>query len=112
MFDGLSVAQEEYDQEIAKRRDAEAEVTRLRLQLTAQMAQLTALSADQRKQEMLEQMSKDMNENLHGLEKHLSKLKAERDLTLAEVEELTSTKQYVLIIFTCKLINHSFLQGI
>jgi Rho-type GTPase-activating protein 1/2 len=100
MFDGLSVAQEEYDQEIAKRRDAEAEVTRLRLQLSAQMAQLTALSADQRKQEFLEKMSKDMSENLHGLEKDLSKLKAERDLTLAEMEELASTKQYASLSMT------------
>lgn len=100
MFDGLSVAQEEYDQEIAKRRDAEAEVTRLRLQLSAQMAQLTALNADQRKQELLEKMSKDMSENLHGLEKDLSKLKAERDLTLAEMEELVSTKQYASFFMT------------
>ena len=100
MFDGLSVAQEEYDQEIAKRRDAEAEVTRLRLQLSAQMAQLTALSADQRKQEFLEKMSIDMSENLHGLEKDLSKLKAERDLTLAEMEELASTKQYASLSMT------------
>ncbi|KAG8832250.1 hypothetical protein FRC18_005327 [Serendipita sp. 400] len=93
MFDGLSVAQEEYDQEVASRRNAEAEVTRLRLQLSSQTAQLTALSADQRKRELMEKMSQDMSENLHGLEKHLSQLKAERDLTLAEMEELQSTKQ-------------------
>ncbi|KAG8785440.1 hypothetical protein FRC15_001353 [Serendipita sp. 397] len=93
MFDGLSVAQEEYDQEVASRRNAEAEVTRLRLQLSSQTAQLTALSADQRKRELMEKMSQDMSENLHGLEKHLSQLKAERDLTLAEMEELHSTKQ-------------------
>lgn len=93
MFDGLSVAQEEYDQEIAKRRDAEAEVTRLRLQLSAQSAQMTQLTAGQRKQELLEKMSKDMTDNLHGLEKDLSRLKAERDLTLAEMEELVSTKE-------------------
>ncbi|CAG7850642.1 SubName: Full=Uncharacterized protein {ECO:0000313/EMBL:CCA68331.1} [Serendipita indica DSM 11827] len=92
MFDGLSVAQEEYDQEVALRRDAEAEVTRLRLQLSAQNAQLTALTADQRKQELMQKMSRDMSENLHGLEKHLSQLKVERDLTLAEMEELSQTK--------------------
>jgi hypothetical protein len=94
MFDGLSVAQEEYDQEVASRRDAEAEITRLRLQLSAQSAQLTALSADTRKRELMEKFSKDMNENLHGLEKDLSKLRVERDLTLAEVEELANNKRY------------------
>ena len=92
MFDGLSVAQEEYDQEVALRRDAETEVTRLRLQLSAQNSQLTALSADQRRQDWMQKMSKDMSENLHGLEKHLSQVKVERDLILAEMEELSQTK--------------------
>ncbi|KAG8834708.1 hypothetical protein FRC17_007614 [Serendipita sp. 399] len=93
MFDGLSVAQEEYDQEVALRRNAEAEVSRLRLQISSQTAQITTLAAEQRKRELMEKMSHDMNENLHGLEKHLSQLQVERDLTLAEVEELHSTKQ-------------------
>jgi hypothetical protein len=95
MFDGLSVAQGEYDNEVASRRDAEAEVSRLRLQLAAQSAELTALNADQRKRDLMEKMSKDMSDSLHGLEQDLSKLKAERDLTLAEVEELVSNREYV-----------------
>lgn len=96
MFDGLSVAQGEYDNEVASRRDAEAEVSRLRLQLSAQSAELTALNAEQRRRELMEKMSKDMSLSLQGLEQDLSKLKAERDLTLAEVEELQSTREYVL----------------
>lgn len=95
MFDGLSVAQGEYDNEVASRRDAEAEVSRLRLQLSAQSAELAALNAGQRKRELMEKMSKDMTDSLQGLEQDLSKLKAERDLTLAEVEELQSTREYV-----------------
>jgi len=94
MFDGLTVAQGEYDHEVASRRDAEAEVSRLRLQLAAQSAELTALNADQRRRDLMEKMSKDMSDSLHGLEQDLSKLRAERDLTLAEVEELVSTRKY------------------
>lgn len=87
---GLTVAQSEYHKEIAGRRDAEAEVTRLRVQLSGQAARLTALSAEHRRQEMMEQMSRDLNKNLGLLEKDVSKLKVERDMTLAEVEELSN----------------------
>jgi len=86
----LSVAQVEYDQELKARRDAEAEVTRLRVLLSGQAARLTALSGDNRRQEVRQQLSKEMNENLSGLEQDLSRLKVERDVTLAEVEELST----------------------
>ena len=56
-MNGFSVAQSEYHKEIAARRDAEAEVTRLRVQLSGQAARLTAMSAENRRQEMMEQMS-------------------------------------------------------
>ena len=39
---------------------------------------------------MMEQMSRDLSANLGVLEKDLSKLKVERDLALAEVEELAT----------------------
>jgi len=44
---------------------------------------------------MKELLSRDLNENLHGLQHDVAKLKVERDLTLAEMEELNTTKQYV-----------------
>ncbi|KAG8984594.1 hypothetical protein FRB90_005212, partial [Tulasnella sp. 427] len=88
---GFSVAQTEYHKEVAARRDAEAEITRLRVQLSGQAARLTAMSAEHRRQEMMEQMSKDLSSNLGVLEKDLSKLKVERDMALAEVEELNAT---------------------
>ncbi|KAF8894145.1 hypothetical protein BD779DRAFT_1669623 [Infundibulicybe gibba] len=91
-IDGLTVAQTEYDRELKSRRDAEAEVTRLRILLSGQAARLTALSGDTRKHELRQQLSKQLNENLSGLEQDLSKLKVERDMTLAEVEELSATK--------------------
>ncbi|KAJ7188362.1 hypothetical protein C8R46DRAFT_1054562 [Mycena filopes] len=92
-IDGLTVAQTEYDSELKARRDAEAEVTRLRVLLSGQAARLTALSGDTRRQELREQMSKDLHENLSGLEHDLSKLRVERDMALAEVEELSATKK-------------------
>ncbi|KIK67054.1 hypothetical protein GYMLUDRAFT_238398 [Collybiopsis luxurians FD-317 M1] len=89
-IDGISVAQTEYDRELKARRDAEAEVTRLRVLLSGQAARLTALTGDSRRQELRQKMSKELHENLNGLERDLSKLKVERDVTLAEVEELTA----------------------
>ncbi|KAJ4476842.1 hypothetical protein C8J55DRAFT_515881 [Lentinula edodes] len=89
-IDGISVAQTEYDRELKARRDAEAEVTRLRVLLSGQAARLTALTGDSRRQELRQQMSKELHENLNGLERDLSKLKVERDVTLAEVEELNA----------------------
>ncbi|KAF8514156.1 hypothetical protein JB92DRAFT_2920340 [Gautieria morchelliformis] len=91
-IDGLSVAQEEYDNELVARREAEAEVTRLKVQLSGQTARLTELSAGEHKRDVVEQWSRDLSANLHGLERDLSKLKAERDLTVAEVEELAAAK--------------------
>ncbi|KAF8585944.1 RhoGAP-domain-containing protein [Ramaria rubella] len=87
-IDGLSVAQEEYDLEVAARRDVEAEVTRLKVQISGLAARLTELSATERKRDVIEQISKDMRTSIHSLERELSKLRVERDLTLVEVEEL------------------------
>ncbi|KAJ7462200.1 signal transducer [Mycena galericulata] len=92
-IDGLTVAQTEYDSELKARRDAEAEVTRLRVLLSGQVARLTALSGDTRRQELRQQLSKELHENLSDLEHNVSKLRVERDMALAEVEELSATKQ-------------------
>ncbi|KDR75947.1 hypothetical protein GALMADRAFT_248760 [Galerina marginata CBS 339.88] len=91
-IDGLTVAQVEYDRELKARRDAEAEVTRLRVLLSGQAVRLTALSGDTRRQELRQQLSKELNDSLSGLEHDLSRLKVERDVTLAEVEELSAKR--------------------
>jgi len=49
--------------------------------------------ADHQKRENLAKMEKDMLENLQTLEKELSKLRVEREMTLAEMEELNVTKR-------------------
>ncbi|KAJ7647409.1 RhoGAP-domain-containing protein [Roridomyces roridus] len=92
-IDGLTVAQTEYDSELKARREAEAEVTRLRVLVSGQAARLTTLSGDTRRQELRQQMSKELHDNLSGLEHDISKLRVERDMTLAEVEELSASKQ-------------------
>jgi len=94
-IEGLTVAQTEYDRELKSRRDAEAEVTRLRVLLSGQAARLTTLIGDTKRKELKQQMTNDLRDNLSGLELDLSKLKAERDMTLAEVEELAASKRYV-----------------
>lgn len=91
---GLTVAQKEYDRELVARRNAEAEVIRLRVLLSGQAAKLTALNGESNRQEARRQLSEELSKNLDQLEKDLSKLKVERDLTLAEVEELCTSKRF------------------
>jgi hypothetical protein len=94
-IDGLSVAQTEYDRELKARRDAEAEVTRLRVLLSGQAARLTAISGENTRQAQRQQMSQDLSDNLDRLQQDLAKLKVERDMALAELEELTTSKRYM-----------------
>ncbi|KAI0317192.1 hypothetical protein OF83DRAFT_1059040 [Amylostereum chailletii] len=91
-MDGLTVAQGEYEAELQARHDAEAEVTRLRVLLSGQAARITAMSNEARKGDLHKQLSRELSENLGVLERNISKLRVERDVTLAEVEELASTK--------------------
>lgn len=92
------MAQAEHDREWKARRDAEAEVTRLRVLLSGQAAKLTAMSGEDRRRELRQQMSKELNDDLSGLEHDLSRLKLERDMTLAEMEELHSANRYTILL--------------
>jgi Rho-type GTPase-activating protein 1/2 len=91
----LTVAQEEYDKELKARRDAEAEVNRLRVLLSGQTARMTAMQNATKKQEVQQQLSEQLTTSITGLSSEMSKLKVERDMTLAEVEELSASKAYV-----------------
>ena len=73
---------------MARREELEQEIIRLRAQLHNQNARLSVISGDERRQENLRRRSQDLASSLTGLEKDISKLKAQRDITLAEVEEL------------------------
>ncbi|THH00751.1 hypothetical protein EW026_g1829 [Hermanssonia centrifuga] len=94
-MDGLTVAQTEYDRELKARRDAEAEVTRLRVLLSGQAVRLTAISGETRRQEAQKLHSQELSQSLSSLERDLAKLQVERDMTLAEVEELSASKRTV-----------------
>ena len=87
-IDGLSVAQSEYDKELAARREAEAEVTRLRVQLQGQAARLTALTAEARIKQVGVEQSIDANGAIQTLLRDVSKLRTERDMIVAEIDEL------------------------
>jgi hypothetical protein len=64
---------------------------------SAQSATIDAMVADHQKRDNLAKMEKDMLENLQILSRELSKLRAEREMTLAEVEELDATRKSVNI---------------
>jgi hypothetical protein len=78
---------------VALRLEAEAEIARLRAQVHDKTARLSLVASDERRQANLQRRSRDLATNLSGLEKDISKLKAERDMTLAEVQELEATKR-------------------
>lgn len=90
--DGLVIAGEEYDKESQRRRELETEIARLRSQLHGQSARLSLISSDERRQERLNRRSQDLVSNLTGLERDISRLRAQRDISLAEIEELQSKR--------------------
>nr|XP_031860486.1 uncharacterized protein CI109_004097 [Kwoniella shandongensis]KAA5527558.1 hypothetical protein CI109_004097 [Kwoniella shandongensis] len=91
--EGLTVAGEEYDKELAHRRELEAEVTRLRAQVHSQTARLSVISGDERRQENMRRRSNDLANSLTGLERDISRLRAQRDMSLAEIEELNARRE-------------------
>ena len=65
---------------------------RLRAQVHSQTARLSVISGDERRQENMRRRSHDLANSLTGLERDISKLRAQRDMTLAEVEELNARR--------------------
>lgn len=88
----MTIAGEEYDKEAKRRRELETEIARLRTQLHGQSVRLSVISSDERRQENLRRRSQDLASSLSGLERDISRLRAQRDISLAEVEELQSNK--------------------
>jgi cell division protein FtsB len=94
---GLTVAGEEYDRELALRRELELENSRLRAQMHSQTARLSVISGDERKAETMRRRSHDLANSLTGLEREMSRLKAQRDMTVAEIEELQKRTKWVIL---------------
>lgn len=94
-MDGLTVAHSEYEGELKARREAESEVTRLRVLLSGQAARITALSSQGRRDDLHKQLTRDLRNSLNVLEQDVAKLKAERDVALVEMEELTTSRRWM-----------------
>jgi hypothetical protein len=93
---GLAVAHDESEAELRVRREVEAEVTRLRILLSGQAARITALSGQGRREEQHKQLMHDLRESLNVLERDVAKLKVDRDVALVEIEEITSSRRWVI----------------
>jgi Rho-type GTPase-activating protein 1/2 len=91
-MDGITVAYGEYDAEQKARREAEAEVTRLRILLSGQAARITALSGQNRRDELHRQLSLKLRDTLGSLGQDVAKLKVERDVALVEMEEVAASR--------------------
>jgi hypothetical protein len=63
------------------------------VQLAGQAARLVALTAQDRTQSQLEKLSLESTSRLQGLERELAKLKVEKDMSLAEIEEINLIKK-------------------
>ncbi len=80
---------------------------RLRAQVHSQTARLSVISGDERRQENMRRRSHDLANSLTGLERDISRLRVQRDMTLAEVEELNATlKRSVYQAVTRKRADH------
>lgn len=84
------MARDEYDKEVAARREAEAKMDMLRDRLTEQALTLAAVDKEQKTAEALKRQSIELRTTVSGMEKHLSQLRAEVELSTAQVEELAS----------------------
>ncbi|GAA5966130.1 hypothetical protein JCM3765_005540 [Sporobolomyces pararoseus] len=89
-FEGFSMAREEYDKEVASRRETEQAMEQLRIKFLDQAKRLAQVDQEQKQQESLKRRSKDLRNSVVGMEKHLSQLKAEVALSTAQVAELAA----------------------
>lgn len=62
----------------------------LKTQLHEQAIRLATINAEKKADKDLADRSSQLRTSVYGMEKHLSILKAERDMTVAEVAELQS----------------------
>ncbi|GAA6010625.1 hypothetical protein JCM10207_007771 [Rhodosporidiobolus poonsookiae] len=89
-FEGFSMAREEYDKEVAARRDAEHRMALLQHKFLEQAKRLAQVDQEQKTAESLKRQSKDLRNSVVGMEKHLSQLKTEVALSTAHVAELAA----------------------
>lgn len=96
----MTITQEEYQKELELRKSLQSDVTRLKVQLSGHHARMAALTADDRTKGMLISLLSDLTTRLHGYERDVARVKVERDMALAEIEELNLIKKYVALLFS------------
>lgn len=84
------MAREEYDKEVAARREAESRMDQLRTKFVEQAQRLAAVDKEQKTAEALKRQSTDLRSSVVGMEKHLSILRAEVELSTAQAAELSA----------------------
>ena len=89
------MAREEYDKELAARRDTEARMDQLRSKFVEQAQRLAAIDKEQKNAEALKRQSHDLRNSVMGMEKHLSVLRAEVELSTAQAAELANLETAV-----------------
>lgn len=89
-FEGFSMAREEYDKEVAARRELETQMEVLRQKFTEQALRLASVDKDQKRAEELNRQSRDLRSSVVATEKQLSQLRAEVELSTAQIAELAS----------------------
>lgn len=92
----MTITQEEYQKELDARKGLQSEVTRLKVQLSGQSARMAVLTADERTKAMLISLLSELTNRLHALERDVARVKVERDMALAEIEELNLIKKYAI----------------
>lgn len=89
-FEGFSMAREEYDKEVAARRETESRMDQLRTKFIEQAQRLATVDKEQKHAEALKRQSKELRSSVVGMEKHLSILRAEVELSTAQAAELSA----------------------
>lgn len=89
-FEGFSMAREEYDKEVAARREVERQMASLRARFAEQARRLAQVDQEQATTEELKRRSKTLRTSVVGMEKHLSQLRAELALSTAQAAELVA----------------------
>ncbi|KDE09382.1 hypothetical protein MVLG_00288 [Microbotryum lychnidis-dioicae p1A1 Lamole] len=91
-FEGFSMAREEYDREVATRREVESRLEELRTRFVEQARRLADVDQDQKTRESLRSQTQELRSSVVATERQLSTLRAEVELSTAQAAELKGTE--------------------
>ncbi|SCZ89044.1 BZ3500_MvSof-1268-A1-R1_Chr1-1g00914 [Microbotryum saponariae] len=91
-FEGFSMAREEYDREVATRREVESRLEELRTRFVEQARRLADVDQDQKTRDSLRSQTQELRSSVVATERQLSSLRAEVELSTAQAAELKGTE--------------------